>query len=186
MRTKPRYRRAGLLLATVAALALSACGDDSSDDSSTKTFQNDAYPFTFEYPGSLTETSDVSVDQNLGSGATQDNVGLAIDDSNLILLQRATLNFPVDASNLGPVKEQVDQLIAQVDKGASGQTGETGGFPSISYSQIPAPSVQDGESEITFLFDGANEYVINCQSTPDQRDALAAACDQALSTLKKN
>jgi len=185
---KPRRQHS--LAATVvlaAALALAACGgDDDSDDSSTKTFSNDAYPFTFEYPGSLEETTDVSVNQNLGSGSTNDNVALGLDESNLILLQHATLNAQVTSDNLGAVKKQFDQLVGQADQGASGTVGETGGFPSLTYQDVPAPSVQDGQSQITFLFDGENEYVINCQSTPDHRDELSSACDQALSSLTRS
>ncbi len=177
--------RAGALIALVAALALGACGgDDSGDDSSTKTFENDSYPFTFDYPGSLSESSDVSFSQNLGASAG-DSTALALDQSNGIILQKATLNAEVTADNLDAARKQFDQLVGQVDQGASGQAGETGGFPSLTYSAVPVSSVQDGQSEITFLFDGANEYVINCQSTPDQREAITSACDQALRTLTK-
>ena len=181
-----RLSSLALALALAAALALSACGGDDSDDSSPKTFSNDAYPFTFEYPGSLVETSDVSVDQNLGSGQANDNVGLGLTESDLILLQHVTLNAQVTQDDFDAVKKQFDQLISQVQPGASGTAGETGGFPSITYEDVPAPSVQDGTSKITFLFEGDNEYLINCQSTPDRSDEIASACDQVLSTLKKS
>ena len=44
---------AGCLAVLVAALGLSACGDSGSDDSGPKTFEQDGYPFTFEYPASF-------------------------------------------------------------------------------------------------------------------------------------
>jgi hypothetical protein len=34
------------------------------------------------------------------------------------------------------------------------------------------------------MFDGDQEYQLNCQSTPGERDAVDAACDQAIATLK--
>ena len=45
------------------------------------------------------------------------------------------------------------------------------------------PSIEDGQSRLVFLFDGELEYQINCQSTPDGRDEVESACDEALETL---
>ena len=45
------------------------------------------------------------------------------------------------------------------------------------------PSIEDGESRFTVLFDGDQEYLINCQSTPEHRDEVDEACDEALATL---
>jgi len=174
---------AGCLAVLVAGVGLSACGGSDSDDSGPKTFESDAYPFTFEYPASFDVSDDVGVSQNLG-GSTEDTTAVAIDDSNGIILQRATLNATVTEGNLGAAKRQFDALIHRVDPGASGKPGRIAGFPSLTYAAFALKSVPDGESQVTFLFDGRDEYVINCQSTPQERETIQAACDQALSTLK--
>ena len=172
-----------VLACVVLPVSLAACGSDSG--LSTEIFQSDSYPFTFEYPGSFQVTNDVSVDQSLGA-ATQNNAAVALDENNGIILETATLNAQVTADNLDLAKRQFDALVGKVDPGASGKPGKTGGFPSLSYAALPVSTVQDGESTITFLFDGDQEYVINCQSTPDHRDEVNSACDQALQTLKRS
>jgi hypothetical protein len=62
-------------------------------------------------------------------------------------------------------------------------TGETIGLPSIEYTGVPTRSPVNGESRLLLLFDGSDEYVINCQSTPQHLDEIDAACDQVASTL---
>ena len=62
---------------------------------------------------------------------------------------------------------------------------EVGGFLALDYGTFDIPNPPDAQDRVVLLFDGSNEYEINCQSVPDQRDALNAACDQALRTLKK-
>lgn len=175
-----------LILLLCAALALGACGSSSSSSSSSSedvsTFEQDGYPFTFDYPSDFEVTNDVSFDSELGSG-TADSTAIGLDESNAILLQRATLNLAVDSDNINQAKAEFDGLLNQVDPGASGETGETAGYPSLSYDAVSVPKPEGGESRITVLFDGDQEYVVNCQSTPDQRDAIDAACDQAFATL---
>lgn len=89
----------------------------------------------------------------------------------------------MSAENIDQAKAEFDGLVAQVDPSATGEAGETAGFPSLRYDSLSVPDPQDGESRLTLLFDGDREYVINCQSTPDGREALDAACDQVLETL---
>lgn len=42
-----------------------------------------------------------------------------------------------------------------------------------------------GESRLVYLFDQAVEYQLNCQSTPEKRAELNAACGQVLATLRR-
>jgi hypothetical protein len=101
-----------------------------------------------------------------------------------IILQKASLNATANEADLDAAKRQFDALVSKVDPGASGTTGRVATFPSLTYAPIGLSTVPDGQSQLTFLFEGQNEYVINCQSTPEQRETLKAACDQALRTLK--
>ncbi|MFL5869663.1 MAG: hypothetical protein ACJ75R_01165 [Solirubrobacterales bacterium] len=173
----------GCAAVAAAGVGVLGCGDSGSDSSGPATFTNDAYPFTFEYPSSFALSNDVTLNQNLGA-QTEDNLALALDNSNGILLQKANLNVTVTKANLEAAKRQFDVLVARIDPGASGKATEIGGFPALEYGAIPVSSVPDGQSVITFLFQGQTEYVVNCQSTPDHRSEIDAACDQALGTLK--
>ena len=175
---------AGCLAVLVAALGLSACGDSGSDDSGPKTFEQDGYPFTFEYPASFESSNDVTTATQLGSSADA-TTAVGIDDSNGIVIQKFSLGATVTESNLDAVKRQADALIGSADPGASGKPAQTGGFPSLTYAAFPLQSPSGGQSRVTLLFDGRDEYFINCQSTPQEREAINAACDQALSTLKQ-
>jgi hypothetical protein len=173
------------LVATIAALALcafplAACGDD---DDGPSTFQEEGFPFTFEYPGDFELTEDVSFDQSLG-GSSDEDLSLSLDENNGIILQRYTLGQEVDESNLALAKREFDALLSQGGVEASrGQTGETAGFPSLEYESVALTVPEDGESRIVILFEGDQEYLLNCQSTPDEREEVDAACQQMLETL---
>jgi len=166
--------------ALAAAIAIAACGD--SND--TSTFEQDDYPFTFEYPADFELSDDVSADTVLG-GAADDSIALGIDDSNALVIQRYTLNAEVSEENIDQAKVEFDGLIQQLDPGVTGEAGETGGFPSLTYDAVRVPSLPDGESRLTVLFEGDQEYLLNCQSTPENRDEINAACDRALATLNE-
>jgi hypothetical protein len=166
-----------------AAPAIAACGDDDDGDGGgNATFEREGFPFTFEYPDSFEFTEDVTIAQTLG-GEADDRVALASEDDNAIVVSRFTLNVEVDESNLDQAKQEADQLLQQLDRSAEAQPGEISGLPSLSLDAIAVPTPEDGESRITVLFEGDQEYVINCQSTPAGRPEIEAACDLALETL---
>ena len=166
-----------LTLLVIPAALLIGCGDSGPQD-----FDQDGFPFTFEYPEDLEVSTDVSFDSDLGAAA-DDTVAVGIDDSNGIVVQRFTLQVAIDEGNLDRAQAEFDRLIGDVDPDASSETGETAGLPSLTYGAIQVPNPPDGESRITVFFDGDQEYLINCQSTPEEREAINAACDQALETL---
>lgn len=170
---------AGLLLVVVVVVVFAVAGGDGDD----ATFDDAAYPFTFTYPGGWNESDDVTLDKQLG-GSGLDRRAVMLDSSNGIILERFELNTEIDESNLHLAQRELDGLITQLDPNASGEAGETGGYPSVTYDSVP---VADGtESKLVALFDGDQEYMINCQSTEDHRDDVAAGCQQALDTLKPN
>jgi hypothetical protein len=174
------------LVATLAALVvcafvLAACGGDDG----AATFEEEGFPFTFEYPGDFEVTEDISFDQSLG-GSSDEDVSLSLDEDNGIILQRFTLELEVDESNLRLAKREFDALFSQGGVEASpGQTGETAGFPSLEYESIALTVPEDGESRMVILFEGDQEYLLNCQSTPDEREEVDAACEQMLETLAR-
>lgn len=159
------------------AVGIGGCGD-----SGPQTFSEDPYPFTFEYPGDFESTDDISFDSELG-GSADDSKALGLDDSNAIVLQRSTLNIEINEDNVDRAKDEFDGLITQIDPSASGETGTLAGLPSLSYDVVSVPDPPGAESRLTILFEGDQEYVINCQSTPEKKDQLDAACAQALDSL---
>jgi hypothetical protein len=179
------------LLLALLALGLAACGSDSggSSDSTTasassaSTFDEDGFGITFEYPSDWDLEDDVSIDSELGSSADAIKA-VGIDDSNGIIIESYTLNQAVTADNIGDAKSELDNLIKQVAPDATGTTGETGGFPSVTFEDVPLTTPTDGQSTLVAVFDGESEYLINCQSTPDHRDEVEAACDQAIATVQ--
>lgn len=174
---------AAAVIAIGAAPAFAACGDDDGDGGDgNATFEREGFPFTFEYPDSFEFTEDVTAAQTLG-GESDDAVALVSDDDNAIVVERFTLNVEVDESNLDQVKQEADQLFQQVDPSAEAQPGEIAGLPSLSLDAIAVPTPEDGESQFTLLFEGDQEYLINCQSTPAGRPEIEGACDLALETL---
>lgn len=176
----PMGLRPGLLatLVSAAAVGLSACGS-----SGPETFERDGFPFTFEYPSDFRASDDVSFDNELGA-QPDETTAIGLDDANGIVLQRFTLNIAIDEDNIDQAKAEFDGLVGQVDSSASGEIGQSAGFPSLSYDAVSVMSPPDGESRITVLFDGDQEYLINCQSAPDQREQVNDACDQAIGSLQ--
>ena len=174
------------VIAIGAAPAFAACGDDDGDGGDgNATFEREGFPFTFEYPDSFELRENVTVGQTLGgeSDEVDDRVALALDDDNLIAVERVALEVVVDESNLDQAKQELDQLFQQVDPSAESQPGEIAGLRSLSLDAIAVPTPEDGESRFTVLFEGDQQYVIACQSTPAGRPEIEAACDLALETL---
>ena len=178
--------RAPALAAALAALvlALAGCGgdDDGANGDSVATFDVEGFPVHFQYPGGFTLSEDVSFDQSLGGNA-DDSAAVGLDDDSGIIVQRFTLRIAVDQKNLDLVQEEIDGLIAQVDPGAASQPTTIAGLPALTADALAVSSIEGGESRLTFVFDGDQEYLLNCQSTPETRSEIADACDQALSTL---
>lgn len=166
----------GFLVAVGVGAGCGASGDGVFDEKN--------FPFTFEYPGSFSETDDVTVDQDLGGGGADAQHAIVLDESNVIAVQRFTLKVVVDESNLDAAKPEFDALLRQVDPKADSVPTKVAGLPALEFDAIAVPSVEGGESRLIGFFDGDQEYLINCQSTTELREEVEAACDRALQTLE--
>ena len=178
-------RLRALLVGVLAALAasLAACGSDDDGGSDAATFDEEGFPFTFEYPSDLEVTSDLDFSQSLGAAADE-SLAIGIEEQNAIILQRITLNIPVTEENLDDARAEFDSLLASVDPAASAEAGEIAGYPSLTYEDIPIPDPPEAVSDFNILFERDQEYVINCQSTPEERKTIDEACAQALDSLQ--
>jgi hypothetical protein len=108
---------------------------------------------------------------------------MAMDEDNVLL--RFTLEGELNQGNLGLAKRWLDGQIQQLDPDASGEEGEIAGYPSLTYDAVTLATPEELESRFIMLFEGDEEYVINCQSTPDGRDEIEQACDLAVDTLTR-
>ena len=175
-----RARLAALLLALIAVTA--ACGGGGGDG--TETFEEEGFAFTFEYPDSFEDVTDISFSSTVG-GASRDNKGVGLDDRNAIVVSRYDLDIAVTAQNVTQVKPELDDVMSQaIGMDVSGKQVEIGGFPGFEYT-FDLEEPPEGRSRFFALFDGKTEYTLNCQSTPQKRDELEAACQQAVDTLTK-
>lgn len=177
-----RSRLLAPLIVASLTVGLGACGSDDDESEDVATFEQEGYAITFDYPSDWELTTDVEVATQLG-GTADESVAVGLDESNGITVERYTLNQEVTEADLDAVQAEFDGLITQADPDATSTTGEIAGLPSVSYQPIQLTEPQDLESRITAVFDGDQEYLLNCQATPEQIETIAAACDQALETL---
>jgi hypothetical protein len=167
-----------LVLGAFAALTFAACGGESDG-----TFDHDGFPFTFSYPEDFEETEDVEISQQLGA-ESEDTVAIGLEEHDLITVERFVLRVEISERNLDLAKREIDGLFEQLGPDAPSTTKtEIAGFPALTASGVPVSSVEGASSDVSILFDGDQEYVINCQSTPDHRDEVTEACEMALETL---
>ncbi len=168
---------AGGLVAALCALSIAACGDSGGG-----TFDESDLPFTFEYPDGFEVADDVSVSEQLGAAADAQRA-VAIDEDNAIILQLFTLNTQIDESDLDAAKREIGGLLSQVNYSGNLEESKVAGLPALTAEGVQVPSVEEGVSNLTFVFNGDQEYLINCQSTPEHRPEVDDACDQALETF---
>jgi hypothetical protein len=129
----------------------------------------------------------VSAEEQLGGGdAADEAVAIVLDEDNGLIVERYTLNAEVSQAELGLVERELDGLIQQLDpEAAAGEEGNLAGFPSLIYAAVAVPELTNGGTRIIALFEGDQEYLLHCQSTPDGRDEIKQACDLAVDTLAR-
>ena len=169
-------RLAALLVACALGLA-AGCGSDDP-----KTFDEDGFAITFEYPGDFERTTDVNTDR--GVGQAEESVALAMSEDNAIFVQRYGLNKPVTPGDADAVKVELDRVLSRLaGTDVTGRRIDVGGPIAFRYEVDQLQEPEDGRSTIVAVFDGDKEYFINCQSVPDGREELDEACDRAIETL---
>lgn len=167
-------------LALSAALAVAGCGGGGGDD---KTFDNENIGITFKYSPRFHPITEIDFGHTAGAQAAAQS-GVALDKVNALIISRYDLNVKIDKDNLSKFKGEVDKVIGQLaGKPVSGREVEYGGLPGYEYVIDVARPAQ-GQSRLAVLFDGRVEYLVNCQSTPDQRDKVEKGCRTVLDSIK--
>lgn len=172
-------RTLGVLAVLGLVLAAAGCGGGG-----TKTYEESGLNIAFAYPAGWGIVHNVRFSATAGAQAA-DRGGVGLDKDNAIIVSRFNLKIAVTKENLAGVKGEVDKVIgALADKRVSGREVEYGGLPGYEYA-IAVRQPPRGISRLVVLFDGAVEYLINCQSTPEKRDKVEDACRKALETLQR-
>jgi hypothetical protein len=159
---------------------LAGCG---SSPDKPKTFDEEGFAVTFEYPREFERSTDVTIAHSVGP--TAETVALAKSEDNLIAVQRFALNRPVADEDADALREQLDKILGLLaGEPVDGKRIDVGGLVAFRYEIEKLETPEDGRSTIIALFDRATEYVINCQSVPDGRDELERACERVIDTLE--
>lgn len=178
--------RHGVAFISLAAAAVIFAGCGGSKESAAPesgTFAQSGFDITFDYPSDLTQTTELKFGTTAGSSDAA-RAAVGIDRDNVILVSRYDLHSPVTLANVGAVKGEVDGVIKQLaGQAIDGARIDVGGLPGYRY-RVPLGAPAGGVSRLYVLFDKKVEYFFNCQSTPESREQLDRACDQALQTLR--
>lgn len=183
-------RTALLPLALLAAFAAGCGGDDDADGgnggqeaASSETFERDGFDLTFDYPSDFEERDDIEFSRSAGSGAAA-TAGVGIDETNVIAVQRFDLDKEVTQGNLDRVQREADALFSQLaGEEVEGEQTRVAELPALEYT-IELQDPEDAETRAIAIFDGNVQYLVNCQSTPEGRVRVNAACDLALDTAE--
>jgi hypothetical protein len=172
------------ITAAIVALALAGCGGGGSSS-----FESPTYPFSFNYPSSWTLTRDAAFNYGSG-GAGKRSVSAALKEPfDQVTITQYKLKKTLPAGINGNQSE-VDRIVQRLVKQAKGSAGDAkvvkyGGIPGYQYLvEYPGGTNQTLQNKLTFLFQGKNEFQINCQSSQENRDDLNKGCDQILGSLK--
>ncbi len=142
------------------------------------TFEEPDFNISFEYPSGLER-------QDVPDGNADAKVSLVIDQKNGVAVSKYEQETAVTESNIGLTKTVLDGVVGQLAAGPApeGKRVTIAGLPGYEYD-FAIESIPGTRSRSIFLFQGRDEYQINCQFQPSQRDKIDEACDQALETLK--
>jgi PsbP len=156
-----------------------------------KTFEGDG--FSFAYPGGWSETGEFESKAQAGSESPGSQVAVAPGEEgqDLVLVQVGPTSPSITEDNIdeleGEIARQVESLFQQAEgQVTDGPTRVTaGGLPALGFEATSITS--DGvsvESRLTLIYDGRNQYAVNCQFTPEGATEIERGCDQILSSFQ--
>jgi len=148
-----------------------------------KTFDEPEFAIRFRYPDAFNQVQ-VRIGSSAGARpAAQRAIGLKGD--NVVIITRYNLQRRVTAANLDDVKPEADKLFSRLaGKDLKGKVTRVGGLPALEYEAFELRRPAKAQSRLLVLFDGVTEYLVNCQSMPDQRKQVEAACDLVKGSLE--
>lgn len=160
-----------------------SAGDGGPTGAETRTFENEDFDITFQYPREL-EVSDDAAFGSSGESGPDAEAGVRLGRDDYFAVQRFTLNAEITHENLEQFTPEADALYRDLSgSDVTGEPTEVGGLPALRYEYAPRGS-DDASSQAILFFDGATEYLFTCTSTPEHRDVIQAACETAVETLE--
>lgn len=139
---------------------------------------------TFTIPRGFHIGHDLSISRSSGANAV-DQAAIALDQDNLIIVQRYNLATKVTSRNLSRFKAEVDEVVSGLaGEPVSGRLVSYGGLPGYEYV-IGLRNPRDGSSRLAVLFDNEVEYLLNCQSTPSRRVKIDRNCPLVLKSIRR-
>jgi hypothetical protein len=170
-------------VACVVAIAMSACGGGA------RAFN--AHGVTFAYPGGWEPIAALSVAPSpAGSPAASSRDAVGLDPTNAVILVITHVKVPVTEANLGQVQGTIVSAIAQGAQRSGGTVAQgpdpahMGGLPGF---DVRIQAVQVGgravSSRLIVAFDGATEYLLNCQAAADHASEMDRGCQQVIDSF---
>jgi hypothetical protein len=176
-----------LTFALAAALVAGAgCGGGGGD----KTFEGDGYSFT--YPGEWSDRGKVEATAHAGSEQATSQVAVAPGEGqDLVLVEVGPTSPSITEDNIDQFKDEIARQVESLFQQGEGQVtvGPTrvtvGALPALRFegTSITSPGVSV-RSRLTLIYDGRNQYAVNCQFTPEGAEEIQRACDQILSSFQ--
>lgn len=171
----------------LAALIVSGCGGDD-DKEKTSTFETPTYPFSFSYPSGWKVARNAEF--NFGSDEGRRSVAVTLKNPHdQVTVTQYKLEKTLPEGFNGNQRE-IDRIVRRLTREAKGTASDAttvsyGGIPGYQYVvEYQAEDDTELRNTLTFLFKGDDEFQINCQSSPANRAALDAGCEEVLGTLK--
>ena len=165
-------------IGAIAAVTLAACGGPATYSAGGVTFQ---YPHGWKVilapattPGSLGVTT---------------RFGVGLDSANVVILVSTHLAQSIGAQDTASTEQSVIQALSSSAKsrGATVQgpgAGRLGGFDGLGLTIVGLQlEGQVVDSRVIIVINGDIEYLLNCQATQDQAEAIGKGCAQVIETF---
>jgi hypothetical protein len=187
-----------VLVVFVTTALLSACGGDTSSSGDTKTYTDDTYGYSFEYPSSWEiqqgDTADVSAGSaSAASVGVYDPKGAVAEDTYIDMVQISVyeLTVVVDESVMPEIKTEVEGVLDSLEDQAGDLTtlepltevtlgGMKGYKVTYSFAKNNAPVT----STLYFLFSGDKEYQLTVQAADTNWEAKQETFSALLASFK--
>ncbi len=172
------------LLTVALVVSLAACGGSSSDGS-VKTYTDDKYGYSFEYPDDwkVEEAGEADVSAGAvaaGSTGVYDPEGAVAEDTFIDMMQVSVyeLNVTVDESTMPAIKTEVETVVASLESQAGDiQTvapladAKVGGMDGYTVTYSFDKSGAPVTSALYFMFSGNLEYQLIVQAAEGNWEA---------------